>query len=48
MLISRVSDDPALWHNAPISLQLVGRQFEDEKLLAIAAVVDEAVNGVSR
>ncbi|KAK4937079.1 hypothetical protein LTR10_022202 [Elasticomyces elasticus] len=39
--------DPGLWHNAPISLQLVGRQFEDEKLLAVGAVVDEVVNGVS-
>ncbi|EXJ84240.1 hypothetical protein A1O3_04907 [Capronia epimyces CBS 606.96] len=37
--------DPDLWHNAPISLQLVGRQFEDERLLAVSAVVDEVVSG---
>ncbi|KAJ9503790.1 hypothetical protein LTR99_002550 [Exophiala xenobiotica] len=36
--------DPELWHNAPISLQLVGRQFEDEKLLAVSAVVDKVIN----
>ena len=45
--MSRTLDDPDLWHNAPISLQLVGRQFEDEKLLAVGAIVDEIVNGVS-
>lgn len=42
---STLTDDPELWHNAPISLQLVGKQFEDERLLAVAAAVDEAVNG---
>ena len=28
-------DDPALFHGLPVSLQLVARRFEDEKLLAI-------------
>ena len=37
-------DDPELWHNGPIAIQLVGRQFQDEKLLAVAAVVDQVVN----
>ncbi|KAL1842824.1 hypothetical protein VTK73DRAFT_3024 [Phialemonium thermophilum] len=36
--------DPELWHNAPISVQLVGRQFEDERLLAVSAVVDQIVH----
>lgn len=40
-----ILDDPELWHNGPISLQLIGRQFEDERLLAVSAVVDEIVNG---
>ncbi|KAK6365144.1 hypothetical protein LTS17_011622 [Exophiala oligosperma] len=38
--------DPELWHNAPISLQLVGKQFEDEHLLAVAAAVDKVLNGL--
>ena len=38
------ADDPSLWHNAPISVQLVGKQFEDERLLAVSAIVDEVVN----
>lgn len=38
-------DDPDLWHGAPISVQLVGRQMDDERLLAVSAVVDEVVNG---
>jgi Asp-tRNA(Asn)/Glu-tRNA(Gln) amidotransferase A subunit family amidase len=40
-----ILDDPELFHNAPVSLQLVGRPFQDEKLLACAAIVDEVVNG---
>lgn len=38
-------DDPELFHNAPVSLQLVGRPFQDEKLLACVAIVDKVVNG---
>jgi Asp-tRNA(Asn)/Glu-tRNA(Gln) amidotransferase A subunit family amidase len=40
-----VLDDPGLFHNAPVSLQLIGRPFQDEKLLACAAIVDKVVNG---
>jgi Asp-tRNA(Asn)/Glu-tRNA(Gln) amidotransferase A subunit family amidase len=40
-----VLDDPELFHNAPVSLQLVGRPFQDEKLLACASIVDKVVNG---
>lgn len=35
--------DPELFHNAPISLQLVGRYMEEEKLMAVANAFDQAV-----
>lgn len=47
-LIKDATDDPELWHNAPISLQLVGRQFEDERLLAVGAVVDTTIKATFR
>jgi len=34
-------DDPELFDKMPISLQLVGRRFEDEKVLAILEYVTE-------
>jgi Asp-tRNA(Asn)/Glu-tRNA(Gln) amidotransferase A subunit family amidase len=37
-------DDPALWHNAPIGLQIISKHFEDERLLAISEVIDSVVN----
>lgn len=38
------ADDPELWHGAPIGLQLVGRNLDEERLLAVSAVVDDVVN----
>ena len=38
------ADDPEIFHNAPLSIQLVGKAFEDEKLLAIAAEVDSLIH----
>lgn len=35
--------DPTLFHDAPISLQLVGRTLEEEALIGIAEVVDAAL-----
>lgn len=32
--------DPELFHGAPISVQLIGRYLEEEKLFAIAETVD--------
>jgi Asp-tRNA(Asn)/Glu-tRNA(Gln) amidotransferase A subunit family amidase len=40
-----VLDDPELWHGGPIGLQLIAKQFEDERLLAVSAEVDQVVNG---
>ncbi|KAH8173611.1 amidase domain-containing protein [Sarocladium implicatum] len=37
--------DPELWHGGPIGLQLIAKQFEDERLLAVSAEVDRVVNG---
>ena len=36
-------DDPELSHNLPISLQLVARRFEDEKLLAILEYISQEI-----
>lgn len=43
--LTTTPDDADLWHNAPIAIQLVGRQFEDERLLAVSAVIDDVING---
>jgi len=39
------TDDPVLFQNQPVTIQIVGRPFEDEELLASAGVVDEVLNG---
>lgn len=41
---SPYSDDPDAFHGLPISLQLVGRRFEDEKLLALLEHISQLVN----
>lgn len=38
--ILTVIDDPEEFHGLPISLQLVGRRFEDEKVLAILEYIE--------
>lgn len=35
--------DPKVYANAPISLQLVGRRFEDEKVVAICAEIEKVL-----
>ncbi|KAJ6520067.1 general amidase [Mycena sanguinolenta] len=35
--------DPAMYENAPISIQVVGRTMEEEAILAMSAIVDEAL-----
>lgn len=39
-----MEDDPELWDRGPIGLQLIGKQFEDERLLAISQIIDTVVN----
>ncbi|KAL4962035.1 amidase signature domain-containing protein [Aspergillus stella-maris] len=36
--------DPVRWSNMPVCLQVVGRPFDDEELIAVTEVVDQVVN----
>ncbi|KAL4791068.1 amidase [Aspergillus venezuelensis] len=36
--------DPVRWSNMPVGLQIVGRPFDDEELIAVTEVVDQVVN----
>lgn len=38
-------DEPDLMHGLPISLQLVARRLEEEKVLAMTGVVLKALSG---
>lgn len=38
-----VADDPELFHDFPIPLQLVGKRFTDEEVLAALKVLDGAL-----
>ncbi|OAP57627.1 hypothetical protein AYL99_08365 [Fonsecaea erecta] len=37
--------DPELWDGAPLGVQIVGRNFDDEFVLACASIIDEVLNG---
>ena len=39
-------DDPETYDGAPVGLQIVARQHEEEKVLAIAKIVDSALKGM--
>jgi amidase len=36
-------DDPKLFAGLPISLQLVGRRFEDEKIIAVLEYIKKEI-----
>lgn len=38
-----LTDDSNIYHGTPISLQLVGRKLQEEKVLAIGEVVERAL-----
>lgn len=38
-------DDPKLWENQPVTLQVVGKQFDDEELIAVVDCLDQVCNG---
>ncbi|KAF7339266.1 Amidase domain-containing protein [Mycena sanguinolenta] len=40
--------DPAMCENAPIGIQVIGRTMEEEAVLAMSAIVDEALKGAKR
>jgi amidase len=35
--------DPELYHGAPVSVQVVGRRLQEEKVLEYAAILDDAL-----
>ena len=39
-----LADDPVLFQHQPVTLQIVGRPFEDEELLRTTEVLDEILN----
>jgi amidase len=41
------SDDPEIYDGGPVGVQLVGRKFEEEKMLAIAKIVTSVI-GVAK
>jgi len=43
VLTYNVADDPEVFDGAHVSLQLVGRRLQEEKMIAIADLVGKAV-----
>lgn len=41
--IFTTADDPEIYHGAPVGIQIVGKKFEEEKVLAIAHLVNQAL-----
>lgn len=41
-------DDPELYHGSPVAIQLVGRRLQEEKMIALAKYVGEALHGKAR
>lgn len=41
------SDDPQVFMNAPVGLQLVGRTLEEEAVIAMTEIVDAALKGLN-
>ncbi|KAL9055811.1 MAG: hypothetical protein Q9162_003345 [Coniocarpon cinnabarinum] len=39
--------DPELYHGSPVAIQLVGRRFEEEKMIALADYVSKAIKDVA-
>jgi amidase len=45
-VLTLVSDDPKIYDGAHVSLQIVGRRFQEEKMLAIADVTTAALKAL--
>lgn len=41
-----VTDDPVLWKGAPMSIQVVRQQYQDEELVAVTRIIDGVLNSV--
>lgn len=39
------ADDPEIYDGAHVSIQLVGRRLQEEKMIALAELLGEAVHG---
>lgn len=39
----RYSDDPEIYDGAKVGVQLVGRRFQEEKILAISQIIGDAL-----
>lgn len=39
------TDDPALYHGLPVNVQVIGRRFQEEKVLAITEYIDSLLKG---
>jgi uncharacterized OsmC-like protein len=44
VLMAMIADDPEVYDGAHVSLQLVGRRLQEEKMIAIAELVGKAVS----
>jgi len=44
-LLRFFTDDPQLWSNQPVCVQIVKPPYKDEELIAVAAEVDKIYNG---
>lgn len=45
-MLTVLLDDPEIYDGAHVSVQLVGRRFQEEKVLALAGIVAEALRNV--
>ena len=43
-----IIDEPTVFQNAPVALQVIGRTLEDEAVIAMAEIVDAALNARSK
>lgn len=43
-----LTDDPHIYHGTPVGVQLVGKRFQEEKVLAIGEVIEGALKAFNR
>lgn len=41
-------DDPEIYTNAPIGVQVIGRPQEEEAVIAMAEIIDAALSGFKK
>lgn len=45
IVLTIAADDPEIYDGAHVAVQLVGRRFQEEKVMALAGYVGEALAG---